>query len=80
MVIYYNLYKVFDLVFQVALLLYDNTPSPQWMLHDFSSKASLLRAFNYMPYHNGTSRTDLALQYVRENMLQVGIWFVRTRK
>ncbi|XP_052253605.1 collagen alpha-1(XIV) chain-like isoform X3 [Dreissena polymorpha] len=53
---------------QVALLLYDMTPHIQWYLNDYTTKASLLGALSYVPYHNGSSRTDLALKFVRENV------------
>ncbi|XP_052806963.1 collagen alpha-1(XII) chain-like [Mya arenaria] len=53
---------------QVALLLYDINPHVQWYLHDYTNKASMLSALNYVPYHNGTSRMDLALRFVRQNV------------
>ncbi|KAL4228503.1 hypothetical protein ACF0H5_011551 [Mactra antiquata] len=55
---------------QVSLLLFDYGPHLQWYLNDYTSKADLLNALTYVPYHNGSTQTDQALKFVRENVLQ----------
>lgn len=55
---------------QISLLLYDNDPHLQWYLNDYTTKADLLNAFTYIPYHNGSTNTGMALRYVRENVFQ----------
>ncbi|XP_053409328.1 collagen alpha-1(XIV) chain-like isoform X2 [Mercenaria mercenaria] len=55
---------------QLSLLLFDNDPHLQWYLNDYTTKADLLNALTYVPYHNGTTNTGSALKYVRENVFQ----------
>ena len=55
--------------FQVGFLLFDSSPHLQWNLQDYPTKDALLSALTYVPYHNGTTRPDLALNYVNHNML-----------
>ena len=54
---------------QVGLLLFDSRPHLQWNLQDYPTKAELLSALNYVPYHNGPTQTDQALKYVNDHML-----------
>ena len=51
------------------MLLFDSRPHLQWNLQDYPTKADLLGALNYVPYHNGPTQTDLALKFVNNNML-----------
>ena len=53
---------------KVGFLLYDSRPHLQWNLQDYPTKDALLGALNYVPYHNGPTRPDLALNYVYNNM------------
>lgn len=54
---------------QVGLLLYDSHPYLQWNLQEYPTKADLLGALSYVPYHNGQTQTDQALKYVTDHML-----------
>lgn len=64
--------QIFMLTFyffaQVGLLLFDSRAHLQWNLQDYPTKAELLRALNYVPYHNGPTQTDQALKYVTDRM------------
>ena len=49
-------------------MLFDSRAHLQWNLQDYPTKADLLSALNYVPYHNGPTQTDLALKYVTDHM------------
>lgn len=53
---------------QIGLVTYSDNPNLEFYLNRYTTKSSLLAAIQKVPYSSGTTRTDLAIKYVRDNM------------
>ncbi|XP_047243771.1 collagen alpha-1(XII) chain isoform X2 [Girardinichthys multiradiatus] len=58
---------------QIALAQYSGDPRTEWHLNTHSTRDSLLKAINDLPYKGGNTMTGMALRYILQNNFQPAV-------